>query len=92
MEATTSPALHLMYSCQLALTASNDVETNPGPSPGILQGTAMVNMESLKTPKLLHTCTPVHMQSYTLAHLTLELLYTCTPVLMHSCTPALLYT
>ena len=65
MEATTSPALHLLYSCQLALTASNDVETNPGPSPNILQGTAMVYIESLKRPKLLNTCTPVHMHSAT---------------------------
>ena len=49
MEASTSLALHLLYSCQLGLIAANDVETNPGPSPGIPQGTAMVR-------KVAETC------------------------------------
>ena len=94
MEATNSPALHLLYSCQLVLTASNDVESNPGPSPNILQGTAMVNTESLQRPQLLYTCSPVHLHNYTCspALLTRALLYTCKFPHINSFTHSLLYT
>ena len=42
MEASTSLALHLLYSCQQSLIASDDVETNPGPSTNIPHGTVIV--------------------------------------------------
>ena len=102
MEATISPALHLLYSCQLVLTASNDVESNPGPSPNILQGTAMVNTESLQRPQLLYTCSPVHLHNVftrtpntsSPVHLqisTHKLLYTFTPIHLHIYTPILMH-